>query len=187
MSPLVRSIVTAKVDAVVKLQMKLLASALPARSVAALLTVAVYGVLPVRLADGVNVAVLPLMLTVPATFAPPAVGRSVKLVIFTLALAMASENVALTVAATGTLVAPLAGEVDDTVGRVVSPTPGIPPDTGSFPLSPSSPPPLQDTSKTVQTNQAPRVMAMALPLRGGAIAAFSTLRSRRAARECTRG
>ena len=57
--------------AVVKCQVKLAASALPAASFAAVVMVAVYCVLPARLAVGVNVAVLPLTFTVPVTSRRP--------------------------------------------------------------------------------------------------------------------
>lgn len=64
-------------EAVVNLQVKLAASALPAASFAAVVMVAVYWVEPARLAEGVNLAVFPLTLTVPPTVAPPAVGLKV--------------------------------------------------------------------------------------------------------------
>ena len=57
------------------------ASALPAASLAAVVIVAVYCVLPARFAEGVNLAVLPLTLTVPVVAAPPAAGLRVKLAV----------------------------------------------------------------------------------------------------------
>lgn len=105
--------------AVTKFQVNLTASALPAASRAAVVIVAVYRVLPARLAKGVNLAVFPLTFTVPAIGPPPAVAR-VKLVAFRVELVIASENVADTEELTGTPVAPLDGAVSDTVGGVVS-------------------------------------------------------------------
>ena len=52
--------------------------------------------------------------------APPAVGRSVKLVEFKLALAIISEKLADTEAFNVIAVALLAGDVEDTVGGLVS-------------------------------------------------------------------
>ena len=77
--------------------------------------------LPARPAVGVNVAVLPLTFTVPLTAAPPVVA-SVKLVVMSVELSIASEKVADTEAFSVTPVAPLSGEVEDTVGGVVSGT-----------------------------------------------------------------
>ncbi len=80
-----------------------------------------------------NVAVLPLPFTVPATGAPPIVVASVKLVVVSVALFIASEKVADTEAFVATPVALFAGDVEDTVGGVVS---------GAAPLlSPLPPPP----------------------------------------------
>ncbi len=106
--------------AVVKVQLTSAASALPAASVTLLVTVAVYCVLASRATEGVNRAVLPLMLTVPATAAPPAVLTRVKLVVVSVALVIASEKLADTEAFVATPVAAFAGEVEDTVGGVVS-------------------------------------------------------------------
>src|SRR5436190_978403 len=80
--PVVRSIDTANAAAVVKDQVKVAASGLPPRSFAAVVIVAVYCVPAARLAEGVNVAVLPATATVPATLVPPVVVFTVKLVVF---------------------------------------------------------------------------------------------------------
>ncbi len=104
---------------VVKLHVKLLARALPAASLAAVVMTAEY-VPAARAADGANVAVLPLTLTVPATGTPPGLVARVKLVVFSVALFIGSENVANTCVLRATFVAPTAGEVAVTVGRVVS-------------------------------------------------------------------
>ena len=75
--------------------------------------------LPARGAVGVNVAVLPLTFTVPVTAAPPVVAN-VKLVLVSVALVIGSENVADTEEFSARPVAPFAGDVEDTVGGVVS-------------------------------------------------------------------
>ena len=95
------------------------ASALPAASLAAVVMVPVYCVLPARSTDGLNVTVLPLMFTVPPTAAPPAVA-SWTLAVVSEALLIDSENVAVYEALSATFVAPSAGDVADTVGGVVS-------------------------------------------------------------------
>ena len=82
--------------------------------------VAVYWVLPVRLAAGVNRAVLPLTLTVPEIAEPPLVGLSVKLEVFNVELVIASENVAEIEEFDATPRARFCGVVDVTVGGVVS-------------------------------------------------------------------
>jgi hypothetical protein len=87
---------------------------------AAVVIVAVYWVVPLSAADGVNVAVLPLTLTVPLTAVPPEVVASVKLAVVSVEFVIGSENVADTGALSATPVAALAGEVADTVGGVVS-------------------------------------------------------------------
>jgi hypothetical protein len=81
--------------------------------------VAVYSVLPARGADGVNVAVLPLTFTVPVTATPLA---SVKLAVVSVEFVIGSEKVADTEELSATPVAPFAGDVEDTVGGVVSGT-----------------------------------------------------------------
>ncbi len=116
----VKGAVVSAACVVVKLQVKLAASALPASSLAAVVRVAVYCVLPARAAEGVNVAVLPLMLTVPESAAPPAVGLRVKLEVFSVESVIASEKVADTDEVSATPVAALAGDTEDTVGGVVS-------------------------------------------------------------------
>lgn len=126
MTPLVRSIVTVNDAALVKLHVKFAARALPAASFAAVVMVAVYCVSPARAAEGVKVAVLPLMLTDPATAAPSDVRLNVKLVVLRVEPVMASEKVALTVLVVATALAPLEGEVDETVGGVVSAAPPSP-------------------------------------------------------------
>ena len=95
------------------------ARGLPAASFPAVVMVAVYSVLPARGADGVNVAVVPLTFTVPVTAAPP-VFANVKLVVVSVGLVIDSENVADTEEFSATPVALFAGEVEDTVGGVVS-------------------------------------------------------------------
>jgi len=86
--------------AVVKLQVKVAASAFPARSLTALVTVAVYVVAWASGAEGVKVPVVPLTVMAPATagLMENAVGTSE-------ADDIASENVTLMVALIGTLVA----------------------------------------------------------------------------------
>ena len=74
---------------------------------------------PAKSEMGVNVAVLPLTFTVPVTNAPPAM-RRVKLAVVSVELVIGSENVADTEVLTMIPVAPLAGEVADTIGGVVS-------------------------------------------------------------------
>jgi hypothetical protein len=110
---------------VVKIQLKLAASALPAASAAAVVMVAVYCVLPARGVDGVNVAVLPLTFTVPATTVPPEVVTTVKLAVLKVAFVIASEKVADTGEFSATPVAAFAGEVADTVGGVISRTAAV--------------------------------------------------------------
>ena len=82
--------------------------------------VAVYCVLAARLTDGTSIAVLPLTTTGPVTAVPPAVGLRVKLAVLSVAFVIASENVADTKELSVTPVAPFAGDVEDTVGGVVS-------------------------------------------------------------------
>jgi hypothetical protein len=98
----------------------LAANALPAASFAAVVMVAVYCVLPARLAAGVNVAVLPLTFTVPLRAAPPVLVTRVKLVMFSVEFVIDSEKVADTEELSAMPVAALAGDVADTVGGVVS-------------------------------------------------------------------
>ena len=105
---------------VVKLQVKLDASALPAASLASVRIIAVYCVLPTRFAEGVNVAVLPLTFTVPLTATSPEVVASLKVAVVNVELVIASEKVVDTEEFSATPVAVLVGEVADTVGGVVS-------------------------------------------------------------------
>jgi hypothetical protein len=106
--------------AVVKVQVKLAPSALPAASVTPAAMVARYWVLAASAATGVNVAVLPLTFTVPVIAPPPAVGARVKLAVVSVELVIASEKVAETEAFVATPFAALAGEIADTEGGVVS-------------------------------------------------------------------
>ncbi len=106
--------------AVVNFQVKSPPSALPAASFAAVVIVAVYWVLPAKLADGVNLAVLPLMLTVPLTDAPPEVVASVKLEVVNVEFVIASEKLADTEAFSAAPVAAFAGDAEETIGGVVS-------------------------------------------------------------------
>jgi len=106
--------VVSMTEAVVKVQLKLAARALPAASFAAVVMVAVYWVLAARSAEGVNLAVLPLTLTVPVT--APAGLASVKLAVVSVALVISLEKVADTEEFSATPVAALVGEVADTVG-----------------------------------------------------------------------
>jgi len=77
-------------------------------------------VLPARPAAGVNVAVVPLTFTVPLTAAPPFVVATLKLVVVSVELSIASEKVADTEVFSATPVAEFAGDVESTVGGVVS-------------------------------------------------------------------
>jgi len=104
---------------VVKLQLKFVASALPAASLATVVMVAVYCVPAARDVDGVKVAVLPLTFTVPVTALPPLVA-SLTLAVVSVVLVMASEKVADIVSFVATAVAAFVGDVKDTVGGVVS-------------------------------------------------------------------
>ena len=106
--------------AVVNVHVKLAPRALPAASCAPEVMVAVYWVLAFSAADGVNVAVLPLMFTPPLIAAPPEVATRVKLAVVSVELVIGSENVADTEEFSAKPVAALAGDVADTVGGVVS-------------------------------------------------------------------
>jgi hypothetical protein len=81
--------------------------------------VAVYWVLPFRAADGVNVAVLPLMLTRPPLAVPSEAAR-MKLAVVRVEFLIASEKVADTEEFSATPVSAFAGDVADTIGGVVS-------------------------------------------------------------------
>ena len=112
--------VSASVSPVLKVQTSLTASALPARSVDAVVIVAVYKVSTVRLAFGVKVAFLFCgpKVTVPET-GPPSLD-SVKLSVLMVNGFMPSLKVALTKVLVGTLMSPSAGVTGTTVGAVVS-------------------------------------------------------------------
>lgn len=81
--------------------------------------------LPARLAEGVNVTVLPLTFTVPVIGVPPAVAASLTLAVVSVELFIGSVNVADTEEFSGTPIAPPAGDVVDTVGGVVSGTAAV--------------------------------------------------------------
>jgi len=100
------------------------ASTFPAKSVAAIVIVAVYSVVAARFADGVKVAMslAGSYVTVPVTVVPPVPATANVKVPAAKMLAgfIASLNVALTAALSATPVAPLAGLVSVIVGGVVS-------------------------------------------------------------------
>ena len=98
----------------------MLANALPATSRAPVVMVAVYCVLPARDALGVNVAVLPLTPTEPLTGVPLLVTTKVNVAVVSVALFIGSENMAANAELSATPVAPLSGDVESTVGGVVS-------------------------------------------------------------------
>jgi hypothetical protein len=113
--------VVSGVAPVVKLQVKALARALPATSLATVVIVAVQMVLAGRLLDGVKVATLPLTAypTVPV-LAVPAGHASVKLAVVRVSGSIASLKLAEISVLSATPVAPAAGTVELTVGAVVS-------------------------------------------------------------------
>ena len=76
--------------------------------------------LPARLTAGVNLTVLPLMLTVPLTGAPLEVVTSVKLAVVNVEFVIASEKVAEIEEFSATAVAAFGGDMETTVGGVVS-------------------------------------------------------------------
>ena len=110
---------------VVKFQEKIAARGLPAASLAAVVMVAVYCMPATRGPDEVKVAVLPLTLTVPATGDPPVVVASLTLALLSVELFIGSEKVADTGVLGATPVAPMDGDVADTVGAVVSATAAV--------------------------------------------------------------
>ena len=112
--------VTSAVAAVVNDQLAFAASALPARSVAAVVIVAVYCVPAVNAGAGVNVAVFPLTDTEPATGVADPIVTSWTLVAVMVLRLIASENVTDTGEFSATPVAPSAGDIAVTVGAVVS-------------------------------------------------------------------
>jgi hypothetical protein len=103
---------------VVKVHTKLAASAAPVRSFAPAVIVAVYTVPVARAVVGVNAAVVPAKVTVPATGVAPGPVK-VKVAALIVAGFMASLNVAETAVLTGTPVAPIVGTVETTVGAPV--------------------------------------------------------------------
>lgn len=104
---------------VVKFQVKFAASVLPAESVAPVVMVAVCGVIAARGAEGAKVAELLVATTVPATGKPAGVIR-VKVLVFSVGFSMTSEKVTVVAEFTAMLIAAFAGEVEDTVGGIVS-------------------------------------------------------------------
>jgi hypothetical protein len=93
---------------------------LPDASVTLAAMLAMYRVLAARAAEGVNAAVLPLTCTVPVTAAPPVARTRVKLEGVSVELVITSEKVADTEEFVATPFDASAGEVDDTIGGVVS-------------------------------------------------------------------
>ena len=101
--------------AVVNVQTKLAANGAPVGSFAPVVTVAVNEVLLARTAVGVNVAVLPAYVTVPATGVVPG-PVTVKVAALIVAGFMTSLNVAEIAVLTATAAAPFAGTVEMTLG-----------------------------------------------------------------------
>src|ERR1700733_4382919 len=110
-------------EAVLKLHTKFPASAFPARSLTAVVMVAVNRVLIASGASGTNVATIPEQLTVPDTTVVAGPVRT-KLVAGELSVVQSTGllKVAVIAGLTGTPVAPLEGVVEVTVGGVVSGT-----------------------------------------------------------------
>src|SRR3990170_4300317 len=106
------------VEPVVNPHTKLAASALPARSLAPVVIVAVYTVVAVRLLTGLKAAVRPAYVTVPDTGVVPCFRVNVAVVI--VKGSIASLNVARIFVLIGTPVAAEAGDVKLTRGGVVS-------------------------------------------------------------------
>lgn len=104
---------------VVKFQMKLAPSALPAASVAPVVTVAVNSVFAARTAEGVKVAAVLLTCTVPVIGKPPRVA-SLKVLAFSVDCNIGSEKLAVIAEFPAIWIAALAGDVEDTVGGVGS-------------------------------------------------------------------
>jgi hypothetical protein len=109
--------VTVGMLAVVKVQTKLLASALPAGSLAPVVIVPVNPVLGARLLAGVNVAVVPEAVTVPGRGVPlgPA---TVKVTVLSVVGFITLLKVAVITWLTGTAVAPFEGFVETTKGAM---------------------------------------------------------------------
>jgi hypothetical protein len=148
---------------VVKFQVKLAASALPAASFAAVVMVAVYCVLAARLTEGTSIAVSPLTTTGPVIAVPPAEGLRVKLAAVSVEFVIDSEKVAETEAFGATPVAAFDGDVSDTVGGVVSGAEGtvgpamFPSITGVS--SPPPPPPPQPNRLRLASSAAQKTPA----------------------------
>jgi len=106
---------TAGGGAVVKVHTKLAASGVPEVSFAPVVIVAVNKVLLARIDAGVNVAVLPVYVTAPATAVAPG-PDTVKVVPVMVAAFIGTLNVAETRVLTGTAMAPFTGTVDITAG-----------------------------------------------------------------------
>jgi hypothetical protein len=107
--------ITVGIDPVVKVHTKLLARVVPAGFFAPVVIVAVYGVLPARGAEGVNVAVVPEYVTAPVTAAPPG-PVTVKVDVFIVVASIALLKVAVMICVVGTPVTPVAGTVETTEG-----------------------------------------------------------------------
>jgi hypothetical protein len=87
-----------------------------------------------------KVALLPQTATVPLTAVPPTTLASLKVEVVTVEGVMASANVAVTAAFNAMAVAPLLGEVEDTVGGLPSATPDAGPPVEEPPPDPPPPP-----------------------------------------------
>jgi hypothetical protein len=107
--------ITVGAGAVVKVHTKLVASPAPVGSFTPVVIVAVNKVLLARMFVGVNVAVVPAKVTVPATGVAPGPAK-VNVAALIVAGFMASLNVAEIVVLAATPVAPLTGTVETTVG-----------------------------------------------------------------------
>lgn len=106
--------------AVMKFQLKSDAMKLPEASLTVGRMFALYSVLESRGEDGVNLTVLPFTLTMPLMGSPVLTFDTMKLAAFSVELVIASEKVADTEEFVATSIAPLTGDVADTVGGVVS-------------------------------------------------------------------
>ena len=104
---------------VVKLQAKLAVRAFPAESVAPVVMVAEYVVLAARGALGANVAEVLVTLTVPVIGEPPCVANW-KVSVVSVDVNITSEKVTVIAEFMAILVPASAGDVEDTVGGVVS-------------------------------------------------------------------
>jgi hypothetical protein len=111
--------VASTIPAVVNVQETLAARAIPVASFAAVVIVAVYCVPATRLFVGLNSAVFPLTVTVPATGVPPDVVARRKLAAVRVEFVIASENVAETELFNATSFPAFAGIVEMTCGGVL--------------------------------------------------------------------